>query len=167
MKPLEPPDSHILSSAIGWLELGNRAEAKSELIQLSDTVREHPDVLETRWLLCADEENWVDGLRVAEALVRIAPQRASGWLHQAYALRRVPDGSLERAFEALLPAVEKFPQEPIIAYNLGCYACQLQQLDEARQWLQRAIRAGTKDTIKSMALADPDYQPLWEEVRQF
>jgi len=167
MKPLEPPDCHFLSSAIGWLELGNRAEAKSELAQLSEAAREHPDALETLWLLCVEEGNWVDGLRSAQALLRVAPNRPSGWLHQAYALRRVPDGSLQQAWDALLPAFEKFPKEPIIPYNLGCYACQLQQLDDARKWLQLAIHAGDKDTIKSMALADPDYQPLWEEVRRF
>ncbi len=56
----------------------------------------------------------------------------AGWLHRAYALRRVANGGLPQAWDALLPAAEKFPGEPVIAYNLSCYACQMQQLDASR-----------------------------------
>ena len=52
------------------------------------------------------------------ALLRRAPSARSGWLHQAYALRRVPDGGVQKAWEALLPAFEKFPKEPTIPFNL-------------------------------------------------
>jgi len=67
----------------------------------------------------------------------------------------------------LLPAAETFPGEPTIPYNLSCYACQLQRLAEARTWLRRAFQLGDKDKLKAMALADPDLQPLWEEIREF
>ena len=65
-----------------------------------------------------------------------------------------------------MPAAEKFPGEPVIAYNLSCYACQLQQLDQARTWLKRAIASGQKENIKKMALADDDLKPLWAEIRE-
>jgi Tfp pilus assembly protein PilF len=87
-------------------------------------------------------------------------------LHRAYALRRAPGGGLPQAWDALLPAAGKFPEEPVAAYNLSCYACQMQQLDRARHWLQRAIKTGGKDAIKKMALADDDLKPLWEEIRE-
>jgi len=70
------------------------------------------------------------------------------------------------AWDALLPAAEKFPAEPVIAYNLSCYACQMQQLDLARTWLKRAVVAGKKEAIKKMALADDDLQPLWPEIKE-
>ena len=35
MKSLGPPDSHHLSAAIGWLELGNVAEAGAELEKIA------------------------------------------------------------------------------------------------------------------------------------
>ena len=165
MKPLEPPDTHCLSSAIGWLELGNVAEARNELSQIQPAEQHHPDVLEVRWLICAEAKGWEEGLTVARALVESAPKRSSGWLHRAYALRRVPNGGVKQAWEALLPAAEKFPEEPIIPYNLACYACQLQQLDEARAWLERALAVAGIERIKTMALADPDLEPLWEEIR--
>src|SRR5204863_2274137 len=100
--------------------------------------KEHPDVLEVRWLLSAEERRWDDALQIARALVQSAPDRSSGWLHQAYALRRISEGSVRKAWEALLPAFDKFPKEPTISYNLSCYACQMQQLEAARVWFKRA-----------------------------
>jgi Flp pilus assembly protein TadD len=94
------------------------------------------------------------------------PGSANSWLHRAYALRRATDGGLAKARAALEPAAARFPGEPVISYNLSCYACQMQDLDEARAWLQRALKAGQKKEIKRMALADPDLEPLWQEIRR-
>lgn len=166
MHKLEPPDTHALSAAIGWLELGNLAEARAELTHISPDRREHPDVLEVRWAIAAESKQWAEGLEAAQALLRCSPDRSSGWLHQAYALRRVAGGGLQKAWDALRPAFDMFPKEATIPFNLSCYACQLQQLDLAREWLKRAIAAGGKSRIKRMALKDPDLQPLWDEIRQ-
>lgn len=166
MERLEPPDSHYVAAALGWLELGNVSEARAELALLDPAWQEHPDVLEVRWHLCAEEKRWGEGLQVARALVERAPERSTGWLHQAYALRRVPEGNVKLAWEALLPAFDKFPREAIISYNLSCYACQMAQLDAARTWLKRAVIIGGKNKIKRMALEDSDLQPLWEEIKE-
>jgi tetratricopeptide (TPR) repeat protein len=165
--PLESPDTHYLLHAIGWIELGNLVEAKAELNRLSPAVGNHPDVLEVRWLICAEERQWDEGLEVAQELLKAAPERSSGWLHQAYALRRVAEGGLQKAWDALLPAFEKFPRAEIIAYNLSCYACQMNQLDSARLWLKRAISIGEKERIKHRALEDSDLEPLWGEIKGF
>ena len=166
MQKLEPPDTHYFLAAIGWLELGNPAEAGAELAQLSPAQQEHPDVLEVRWSISAEQRRWEEGLQIAQALLRRAPKRSSGWLHRAYALRRVPEGGLQKAWEALLPAFDKFPKEPIIPFNLACYACQMRQLDAARDWLQRAVAISGREKIKPMALKDSDLEPLWEEIRR-
>ena len=166
MQKLEPPDIHYFFAAIGWLELGNLTESKAELAQISPAQQEHPDVLEVRWLVSAEQKHWEEGLQIAQALLRRAPKRSSGWLHQAYALRRVPDGGVQKAWEALLPASDKFPKELTIPFNLSCYACQLRQLDAARDWLKRAVAVGGKEKIKQMALKDSDLEPLWDEIRQ-
>ena len=146
--------------------MGSVAEAKAELERIAPVLRDHPDVLEVRWLIHAQEKNWEEGLAVAEKLVEVAPQRSAGWLHRAYALRRAQRGGLQAAWDVLLPAVEKFPKELIIPYNLSCYACQLGRLDQARQWLQRAVTVAGKEKIKFMALNDDDLSPLWEEIRK-
>jgi len=167
MNKLEHAQFHSLSAAIGWIELGNTAEARAELAHIDPAQQDHPDVLEVRWFLCVEEKKWNEGLEVARLLLKEAPERSSGWLHQAYALRRIKNGTVKKAWDALLPAFDKFPKESTISYNLSCYACQMQQLDAARTWFQRAIVIGEHDAIKKMALNDPDLEPLWEEIRRF
>ena len=166
MQKLEPPDSHYLNAAIGWLELGLRAEAAAELDSISPAHRRHPDVLEARWSLLAHASRWDDALAAARDLLAQSPARSSAWLHQAYSLRRAANGGLQQAWDALLPAAAQFPQEPIICFNLACYACQLGKLDEARDWFKRALQIGERDQLKLMALVDEDLEPLWKEIRK-
>jgi Flp pilus assembly protein TadD len=166
MRKLEPPDTHYLMAAIGWCELGNLSEARAELTHISPAQQEHPDVLEVRWAIAAGQECWEEGLQVARALLRAAPKRPTGWLHRAYALRRVPNGSVQKACAALLPAFAKFPNEATISFNLSCYACQMGHLAAAREWLQRAIAIEGKEKIREQALNDSDLEPLWNEIRE-
>ena len=135
MQILEPPDSHHLDAAIGWLGLGCADDSRAELEKISAVNQLHSDVLEVRWTICAHDQRWNDALTIAELELQTTPEESSGWLHRAYAVRRVRDGGLPQAWRALLPAVEKFSTEPIIPYNLACYACQLNQLTDARTWL--------------------------------
>jgi hypothetical protein len=167
VQPLEPPDTHYLLHAVGWVELGNVAEAKAELANIGPALQRHPDVLEVRWIICSEENQWEEGLQIARQLLHNAPERASGWLHQAYALRRVRDGGLQQAWDALLPAFDKFPRTEIIAYNLSCYACQMHEMDTARLWLKRAFSIGNKDRVKQRALEDSDLEPLWSEIKEY
>jgi tetratricopeptide (TPR) repeat protein len=163
---LEPPDTHFLNAAVGWLGLGNIEEAKSELAQVSAQQQNHPDVLEIRWEIAASEGQWEQALEIARTLLQVAPNRSSGWLHHAYALRRVPEGTVKKAWDALLPAFDKFPKEYLISFNLSCYACQLGQLDAARVWFKRALVIGDKQRVKALGLADTDLEALWEEIKQ-
>ena len=164
MQKLEPPDLHHLRAAEGWQELGLPGDSAAELDLISPAQQSHPDVLEARWVLLARAGSW-DAARVAaERLAAAAPGRASSWLHFAYSLRRAAGGGLLAAWEVLLPAAAKFPTEPIICFNLACYACQLGNLAEARRWLKRARKIGEPDRIKLMALADEDLKPLWPEI---
>lgn len=166
MQPIGPPDSHHLLAASGWLELGCPTDALDELNRLSGRNRRHPDVLELSWLIFAELENWPSALAAATKLVQTAPERPAGWLHRAYAMRRVPDGGLQQAWDLLLPAFKKFPEESIIPYNLSCYACQMGQLGESRRWFALALQTGKKEAIKHMALKDEDLRVLWEEIRK-
>jgi len=165
VQDLEPSDFHHLNAALGWLGLDNPADARVELDAITREQQTHPAVLEARWLLCVHEKNWRDALAVAGQELAAAPDGCAGWLHRAYALRRLPGGGLPRAWDALLPAAEKFPKEPVVAFNLACYACQMDQSDAARQWLKRALKSGGKEAMKKMALADEDLKPLWPEIR--
>jgi len=161
---LTPPDSHFFSAAVGWLELGDHREAQAELDRITPVHQHDAEVLDVRWMALAQEKDWARALAVARVRLECHPDNPAGWLHQAYALRRVEGGGLEAAWNALLPAGERFPTEPIIPYNLACYACQRQRLEEAREWFQRAMKVGGRLPITQMALKDPDLEPLWEEI---
>jgi hypothetical protein len=165
MKPIGPPHSHILSAAEGWLGLDNPVEAKAELDRLPKRLQKHPQVLELRWAIAAYEQDWTTGLEIARAHLKTAPELLGGWIHQAYSLRRVDSGGLQAAWDALFPAMAKFPEESLIPYNLACYACQLQQPDKARVLLARAMALGGSEEIKHMALKDSDLKPLWSLIK--
>jgi Flp pilus assembly protein TadD len=163
---LEPADQHRLVAVIGWIELGNPAEAAAELAQWPAALRAHPDALEIEFALLSHRADWPAALDVARRLVEVAPDRASGWLHRSYAVRRVTEGGLRAAWDALRPAADQFPKEPVIAYNLSCYAAQLGELAEAWDWLKRAAALADEGCIARMAVADDDLAPLRDRLKE-
>ena len=80
MQPLKSPDSHYLSAATGWLELGNHLEANAELENIMASLRAHPDVLELRWQIYAKAEGWLECIDIARAIIKTAPKRPFGWV---------------------------------------------------------------------------------------
>jgi predicted Zn-dependent protease len=164
-KTLPPPNSHHLEAAVGWLELGNPHEALAELASLAPEFLDHPQVLEVKWQIFARTESWDKSLPIAEAFCQAAPGLPQGWLHQAVSLYRL--NRTQDAWNLLLPMATKFPRSWIIAYDLACYACQLDRVDEGRQWLRKAFRLGDPKEIKLLALADPDLKSLWPEIQDW
>ena len=165
MKPLEPPDTHHLKAAEGWLGLGVKDEAHAELEKINPALRSHPDVVEVRWQILASEEKWQACLDVANGMLEAEPDNSLGWIWRAYSLRRTAGGGgLLAAQECLVHAHAKFPAEFVIPYNLACYACQLGELRRAREWLKKACDTSSTTIIKGMALHDPDLKPLWTEI---
>jgi predicted Zn-dependent protease len=166
MQPLEPPNTFHLSAASGWMELANLPEAWEELRKIPPALQNHPAVLEMRWQLHAQAKDWDQALEVAQVLVAYHPDRAQGWIHRAYAMRRAKAGGLQDAWDALLPAIQLFPDESVIPYNIACYAAQLGKVDEAWTWLQSAMNVGGAGPMKRMALADSDLEALWDRLRK-
>lgn len=165
MKSLDTAEIRCLRAAQGWLELGSAAEAMAELAEIPTELRDHPAVLEMRWLIYVKELNWDAAREIAQAIVTQIPEEPGGWLHLSYATRRATGGSIQAAWDVLFPAAKKFPDIPLISYNLACYACQLGQLDLAREWLRKAF-AGDAARFKVMALDDSDLKPLWKEIAE-
>jgi predicted Zn-dependent protease len=160
----DPGFIHRIRAAEGWLELGLPAEAHAEIDALSPSQRKHPLSLNCRWRIYSESGEWAKAADTASELVVAAPENESGWIHRSYALHE-----LRRTREAaalLRPAVEKFPNEEVIPYNLACYASQLGQLKEAREWLDLAFKRGDRKEIKKRALADPDLLPLRDYIAQ-
>jgi predicted Zn-dependent protease len=161
---IKPPDSFHLDAAQGWVGLGNNAEARAELAHLPERLQDHPAVLEVRWAIAASDNDWTVALEIARQAIQACPEDPFGMVHQAYALRRMPGCGLQAAWDALFPAMERFPKDPIIPYNLACYAAQMDQVDHARILFARALAIGKKDQLRQMALNDPDLEPLWKEI---
>lgn len=163
MRPLEPPDSHHVRAVHGWLELGNRGEARLEFERLAPAARAHPAALEAHWRLCAADRAWDQALHVARQMVSVAPDDPTGWVDQSYALHE-----LQRTAEArdlLLATADRFPETSVIPYNLACYACRLGELAEARRWLEKAVTLRSRPEVRTLALRDRDLEPLWPEIR--
>jgi predicted Zn-dependent protease len=164
MKPLQPPDTLHLQAALGWIELGNHIEADAELDNITASLRAHPDVLKVRWEIYAAAKKWEAAIDSAAAIVQLDPDDPFGWVHRSYALHE-----LKRTAEAcdnLLRIVDKFPDDPIMRYNLACYECQLGRMEQAKSWLEKALKLGDAKKMKLAALDDPDLQPLWKEIEK-
>ena len=163
MKELAAPDTHYLTAAQGWLELGDWASANQELDKISPECCIHATVLQTRYRVYASAKQWAMAAGMARALTVIKPDYALGWIDWAYALYE-----LERTDEArhlLLSIVDKFPKEYLIRYSLACYTCQLGDYAEALQWLEKAIHLADANGVRQMVVNNPDLQPLWEQMK--
>ena len=157
---MTPYERH-LTAATGYLELGMAADASAELDAIEPGRRSDWQVLALRVAVCQETKDWVPMLLLSERLVAMQPTRADWPISLAYATRRCQ--SLEAARKILLGAVQRFPEESTIRYNLACYEAQLGNLELARDHLARAIRMN--GAHRAMALADADLAPLHEELR--
>jgi len=70
------------------------------------------------------------------------------------------------ARDQLLPAMARFPNEVVLAYNLACYECCLGNLPMARRWLQQAFARPNSELWRRAAQADPDLTPLRPEIEK-
>ena len=164
MKPLTPPDSFHLNAAVGWLELGNHLEANEDLEKIAPALRVHPDVLMVEYQIHAQAGKWEFAADIAQTISTMLPDNSYGWVHLAYALHELK--RTREAWNVLLPVVDKFPDAYLIRYNLACYACQLGNLPDAKQWLEKAFAIADKKSVKLMALKDPDLEPLRHEIER-
>jgi hypothetical protein len=100
-----------------------------------------------------------------EVVARELWKRHSGspehWNNLAFAVRRAE--SLQLANEILLHATKRFPEDAMTHFNLGCYACQVGDLEEAKIRVGRAVELDAK--FKLLALDDPDLEPMWETFK--
>lgn len=127
-------------------------------------MRAHPDVLLVRWHVYATAKKWEMAVEVARAITKLLPENSFGWVHWAFSLHELK--RTKEAWGVLVPVVDKFPDEYIIRYNLACYACQLGNLKEAWQWLEKAFDFGDSKNLKLMALDDHDLEPLWTDISE-
>ena len=160
---LQPPDTHHLRAAEGWLELGNHHEALSELNLISLGEQGRLEVLGLHWSISAHLKLWDECVGIAANIIELAPKNVFGWIHRSYALHEMKRTSEAR--DLLQPALKRFPRNETIPYNLACYECQLGDVDAARDWLRRAMKLRKSAELKAQALEDVDLKPMWAEIQ--
>lgn len=156
---LPTSDLHHLVAAQGWLELGNHLEADSELDNITASLRIHPDVLDLRWQIYAKEKRWKACEDIGHATIEVDPDRPSGWLNQAMAIRQ--QGRLKEAYSNLYVVFDDFPNNWRVPYDLAKYACLLGEFDEAKEWFKKAIAIEEK-MVQKLGIDDPDLKAMWE-----
>jgi Flp pilus assembly protein TadD len=146
-------------AAQGFLELGMIEDAMNALEEIEPEKKTDIRVLAMRAAICRRAEAWGQLEVVASFLVRQQPSNARWWVEWAYATRRAK--SLEEAERVLLRAVEIHPSEAVIHFNLGCYACQMGRIEDAKARIARAVKLDRRFQVA--ALKDPDLEPMWVE----
>ena len=135
-------------------------DSAAELEDIEPELKTRPEVIAVRVGIYGALQRWPEMAMLARRLVEVEPEEAQGWIYLAYATRRAE--SIETARNILLRAEERCPEEPMIKFNLACYACQLGMLAEAKAYLTKAIRRAK--CIRELALNDPDLEPLWDSL---
>ena len=158
MNSLPPPDSHHLSAAIGWFELGNGAEALADIEKIRSKFKTDPAVLEITWQIHAKAKNWEKAIDTARITAKLSTDFPHGWIHLAYSLHELR--RTQEAYDTLNPVYERFPDEWLMRYNMACYACQLGKLDEAKRWLDLARTVGNAKEVDELMSTDSDLEPL-------
>ena len=97
---------------------------------------------------------------MAKRLVDFQPDDIQWAIPLAYATRRAD--SIQAAKEVLLNAESKFPNEAAIKYNLACYFCQTGEIQNAKNYLRKAIEIDLNWRIA--ALEDKDLKLLWKSL---
>jgi tetratricopeptide (TPR) repeat protein len=156
--PLEAPDLQHWRAAVGYVELGMFQEANDQLENIDPFNRAAPEVLAVRIAVYQGLKKWELMREVAKRLAEFQPNDIQWTVSLAYATRRAD--SIQGAKQILLNAESNFPKEAIINYNLACYCCQLGEIENAKNYLQKAFEIDS--TWRLQALDDEDLRPVWD-----
>jgi Tfp pilus assembly protein PilF len=158
--PLQQPDRQYCQAATGYVELGMFLEANTELDKIDPYNRAAPEALALRIAIYRGLEKWELMQEIAKRLAGFQPDNVQWTISLAYATRRAD--SIQAAKEVLLNAEPKFPKEAVIKYNLACYFCQTGEIQNAKNYLKKAIEIDLNWRLA--ALEDEDLKLLWESL---
>ena len=126
-----------LMAADGYMDLGMWVQAREELASIPSEFLEVVDALWLRQRLAFGEKAWTEALPICRKLCELAADLPDSWIACAYAAREVQDLALAR--DVAREGLKRFPNQPILLYNLACYQCLLGDLSEAKRLLERAF----------------------------
>ena len=137
------------------------SEVGQQVSKIRRQFRDHPDVLAVRWVVAANTHQWAQALSLAKDICRLAPDKPSGWSYQASSLIELK--RCAEAYEILQDGHRRFPDDEMIAYDLGCVCCCLSRQEEAFSWIRKAIDLGGFQ-VERRAIADPELLAMWTKV---
>ncbi len=142
--------------AQGFRELGLLKEAAEELALVPQENTDELEFLREKAVLAQETGEWAELTAAARTLAHREPESPEWWILWAFGTRR--SVSIEAAEKILLVAVMMHDRVATIHFNLGCYACQLGNLDGARARVARAI--AIDQHFQELARTDPDLEAL-------
>jgi hypothetical protein len=137
-------------------------DAANEIECIPPDQKNSSEVLGVRLEIYRAAEKWSLMEVVARELWKRHQDQPVYWNHFAWAVRRAE--SIESANDILLQAVEKFPEDALTHFNLGCYACQMGNLESAKERVGKSVELDAK--FKLLAIDDPDLESLWRNIEE-
>jgi len=165
MPDMSPDDkfaaSRHMQAAVGYLGLGMAEEAWNELESIAPQHRALLDVLKIRLEVCRAMAKWDHMAEIAGHLQASEPDDPSHAIDLAHAIRRI-HGEKE-AVTVLENVRHRFPQEPLLPYNLACYRAVTGNIAEAKLLLAEAFSMDA--SLRITSLDDPDLVGVWDSFQ--
>jgi predicted Zn-dependent protease len=149
-------DQRRLEAALGFFDLDMCDEALQELREIAPDRQESREVLSISLAVHQRQKRWKEARELARDLASLFPEEPCWFIAWAFAARRAE--SIVAARVILLYALKQHPEDATIYFNLGCYAAQLGELEEAKSFVREAVERDS--SLKRMAEEDPDLEPL-------
>lgn len=131
-------------------------EAIEELATLPAEVLGEAVVVEMHLVTFMQAKEWERALEYGRTLCKLRPEEISGFIHSAFCLHEL--GRTAEAKELLTSGPPALLKEANYFYNLACYECVLDHLDEAQKHLTKSFELDSK--YRDFAKNDPDLQAL-------
>jgi tetratricopeptide (TPR) repeat protein len=129
-----------------------------ELQKIPESFHARSEVLQLRLWVLMKKRDWAGALETANFLCALQPDMPVAHLDAAYCLHELDH--TEEARERLLKGPNTLKEYPTFHYNLACYEACLGNLDQAREYLSKAIEMNPKYDCE--AKKDPDLSLLFK-----
>lgn len=149
-----------LAKADGFMDLSMHRHARQELCRLPWAARRQPEFRLLLLRLRSAESHWPKAAALARRMVRQWQDAPALRIQWAYAVRR--SVGIEAARRILLEALQQFPKEPVISYNLACYDAQEGYTQQALAHYRHAIQLD--QNVRTLAEDDRDLDPVRELI---
>lgn len=149
-----------LQYANGYLDLGMTREAAQELDSISPEDRGRTETMTMRVRLYLESKKWLRMELTAKELAEREPENPFGWVNWAYALRE--RNRIRDARSVAEAGLEFVPKDAILWFNYACYCSLLGDVEEASEYLDKAISLDKR--FEAESVSDTDLDNLWKWI---